>query len=84
MGFSMIVNVASLEKVFPPEFLATHRYFRSPVLVSLKTRSSEEILPFWIAISFTTVELFFNQLITGSGRPSAAHCRVTMATLLLR
>ena len=38
-----------------------------------------ETLPLMVTVSLTTVELFLNQLITGRGRPSAAHFRATTA-----
>ena len=78
-GLSGNVNVASLERVVPTEFLATHLYVSACSLIFWNTRASEETLPFWFTVSFMTVELFSNQLITGRGKLSTAHSRVTMA-----
>lgn len=78
--FSVIVNVASLESVLPKELLATQRYFSGFSVVSLKATTREEIPPFVITVPRVTRELFFNQPITGRGKPFASQSSVTVAT----
>ena len=69
------VNVASEESVFPKEFLAVHLYMALVACLSTRRKTKDEFTPTEEKLPIDT--LFFNQPITGDGKPAAAQNRVT-------